>query len=215
MKSTWSGLIQTESPKTITFAESSSIFAILAPWSRSEDASPQTLTNSSYAIQLFPVSLSFVFTISICAALRSFFVSSTVKLGVSVSVGGAMPSNRILPLLPSISRSFSIRLSPTGICMISGRIMAVLCRNRREIEESPGSGAILASPDSLGTLVRTANEEDEMRQFVRLCEAWFEMLKRRFVKSFLIAIDRWTNKFSFLPEREKKRYKTKININVF
>lgn len=163
----------------MTFAESSSIVAILAPSSGSDEASQQTLANSEYVIQLLPVSLSFVFTISICAALRTFFVSSTVKLAVSL-IGGAIPSNRIRSLLPSISRSFSIKLPPTGICIISGLITAVLWKNRREIPESPGSGAIL---------VRTDTEEDDVRQFVRLCDDWFEMLKIRFDKSFLIAID--------------------------
>lgn len=64
--------------------------------------------------------------------------------------------------------------------MISGRIMVLLWKNRREIPASPGSGAIL---------VRTDTEEEDVRQFVRVCDAWFEMLKMRFDKSFLIAID--------------------------
>jgi hypothetical protein len=61
--------------------------------------------------------------------------------------------------------------------------------NLRDIAKSPGSGAILVvSVESFGTLVRTANEEDEMRQFIRLCEATFVILKSFFDKSFLIAI---------------------------
>lgn len=144
------------------------------------------------------MSLSFAFTFSICEALRIFLASSTV-ISLPVTVPGADNGRKLrsprlkwspVPVTLLIPLSFSLSFSPTGSDRKSGSFaVSEWCtdlrgRNRRKTPRLMESGEERYSRWKL-VLVMFGETMVCWRDGVVLTPS-----KRRFVKSFLRAIDK-------------------------
>lgn len=139
-------------------------------------------------MQLFRILLSLDFTNSSCATLSNFLAFSAVTVSVEsdFSGGGLNPSNRIRFLAMSIAFNLWTRFSPS-FGEKAGWKPARLWRKRRKMALSPGSGA-MSGAVTLGG-IRAWTEEEDMRQLVCVWDEILVMLRRRWAKSLLNAMD--------------------------
>jgi len=180
--STCSGRRKTAFPKTMTFPDSSKIFANSTPWSWFSHASTQIRKNSEYWTELSATFLSFAFTFSICAALRIFRAFSTdIPLSAWPAIGAATPL--LMPL--SASRSFS----PIGKEKNSGSRTGLEWYTARRRNETRRRKP-LSSELSCGMIGGTIGGDAALETMARWNDVVvLKLSKQRLAKSFWNAMD--------------------------